>query len=86
MVEKDSSDILNRLKSQTNNAKWVVLSKQSNSNVKIYLEILLELPLMYLDAEFRSLIFLITYAISRELESSKKISVLCQKILTGKTN
>lgn len=84
-MENDHDDMLGMLqiiKELISQEQWVQMTNATTSKIKLHLELLLHLPMMYFNFDMRTLIFLLVYSISRECEKNE-ILILCKMIFSG---
>ncbi|XP_072765101.1 uncharacterized protein [Anoplolepis gracilipes] len=74
-------DVLQIIKEVILQEPWVQMTNATSSKIKLHLEILLHLPMIYFNSNTRMLIFLVIYSISRECEKSE-ILTLCNMIFS----
>ncbi|XP_066587719.1 uncharacterized protein [Prorops nasuta] len=72
---------LKDIKDKVEQAIWDQVDENKTIQLKLYLEILLSLPLIYLNCNIRMLIFAVIYAINKECKNNLEIVHLCDKIL-----
>ncbi|XP_066601337.1 uncharacterized protein [Prorops nasuta] len=72
---------LKDIKDKVGHAIWEQVDENKTIQVKLYLEMLLSLPLMYLNYNTRILIFVVIYAINKECKNDLEIVHLCDEIL-----
>lgn len=78
----DMLGVLQIIKELISQEQWVQMTNTTSSQIELHLELLLHLPLMYLNSNIRMLIFLLVYSISRECEKNE-ILTLCKMIFSG---
>ncbi|KAM0732987.1 hypothetical protein ACS0PU_012536 [Formica fusca] len=84
LMENDHDDMLGMLqiiKELISQEQWVQMTNATTSKIKLHLELLLHLPMMYFNSDMRTLIFLLVYSISRECEKNE-ILILCKMIFS----
>lgn len=75
--------ILQVTKEQISQEQWVPMKNSTFPKIKLYLKMLLHIPIMYLGTNTRTLIFLVVYSISKECETDEKVLTLCNSIFSG---
>lgn len=76
-------EVLQIIKEQILQEQWVQTANAISCKIELHLEILLHLPIVYLNSNVKTLVFLIAYSISRECKENDKISTLCNMIFSG---
>ncbi|XP_034948390.1 uncharacterized protein [Chelonus insularis] len=66
----------------SNEIEWIQINDESMTVITQYLQILLVLPLIYINIKLKTFIFLIIFTIGKESEKSKEIGQLCLQILS----
>ncbi|XP_057323148.1 uncharacterized protein LOC130666308 [Microplitis mediator] len=82
LKSKRIKKILNECQQELDGAEWLPIDEKYVNCVVKNLQILLKLPLIYLNAEMRTVIFLIIFTINREGENWSNITDLCLRILS----
>ncbi|XP_012215801.1 uncharacterized protein [Linepithema humile] len=75
-------EVLQIVKEQISQEQWVQTTNATSCKIELHLEILLHLPMIYLNSNVKTLVFLIVYSISRECKENDKISTLCNMIFS----
>lgn len=75
--------ILQVIKEQISQQQWIPMTNTISSKIELYLEILLHVPIIYLNSNTRTLIFLVVYSISKECGTNEKILASCNLIFSG---
>jgi len=76
-------EVLQVLKEQISQEQWMQMANTISFKIKLYLEILFHLPMMYFSPNVKLLIFLIVYFIKMKYEKDDIVSFLCEKIFSG---
>lgn len=77
----DMSKVLKIIKELITQEQFVQMTNPTSSKIKLHLEILLHLPIMYFNSNMRMLVFLIVYSISRECEKTEVLD-MCNMIFS----
>ena len=84
IVECDKiNDILTSLKEELLANKWTQIQNAVLCKIKVYLEILLHLPLMFLNTNLKIITLMYIFAIRMECNQSSEIVPLCNIIFSG---
>ncbi|XP_054006191.1 uncharacterized protein LOC128891051 [Hylaeus anthracinus] len=76
------NEILMCMKEELSKDKWIQIDSASLCKIKMHLEILLCIPLMFLNTCMRSITFIIIFALRRECGKSNEIISLCDIIFS----
>ncbi|XP_076636388.1 uncharacterized protein LOC143349203 [Colletes latitarsis] len=79
---QDVNEILISMKKEFLKDKWVQIESASLYKIKMYLKILLHIPLMFLSTHVRSIIFIIVFALRKECDGNDEIISLCNMIFS----
>lgn len=77
------NDVLMSLKEELLVNKWVQMQNILLHKIKVYLEILLHLPLIFLDTNLKVITLMFIFAVRMECNQSNEIVILCNIMFSG---
>ncbi|KAK2582637.1 hypothetical protein KPH14_004919 [Odynerus spinipes] len=78
--KKKIRKILELMKEEILECKWEQMENTAFHEVKVYLSIILHIPLTYLKSDVKALLLIASHAISKECTENEDIITLCDKI------
>lgn len=80
---KKLNNILICIKEELLKEKWIYADDISLTKIKMYLEVLFHLPIMFLNPEIRTAMFMFIFALRMECNHNDEIISLCNTIFSG---
>ncbi|KAI4495422.1 hypothetical protein M0802_008636 [Mischocyttarus mexicanus] len=72
--------ILETMKTEILDSKWEQIKNTEFDKIKLYLDIIINMPIEFLNSNVKALIFMVVFSINKECMESEVITTLCNKI------
>lgn len=83
MENEEIKKILTSVKENLLKNKWIQVQDNVLYKIKMYLEVLLHLPLTFLNSDLRLIIFMFIFLLRLECDQSDEVVSLCNTLLSG---